>query len=192
MHLPSSPVDIIVATNKTANVATATDRIYIQPFSTSFADDMYHGVVFSKADILAPRVCNPVFVKSTVSGKRIIEPINDRLNRLPLHVAREEVDVTSIESFHISLENLSNKQVHISKRIVVAHVANSFALLITTEAALLDADLEIEESLHCKPLVGRDTQMTCNGDVDAKKYHNFKHNQKSEIQLSNNYTKYCD
>lgn len=57
---------------------------------------------------------------------------------------------------------------------IVAHVANSLARITTTQAALLESDLEIIDAVSYKLLVERGTQMTRHKDVEAKDDHYLK------------------
>lgn len=72
---------------------------------------------------------------------------------------------------------------------IATHVTNSLALLVTTEAALLQTSPGTVGALHYKPSVDRETQITRDKDVDVRADQNVKFERKSEVRLSNEYAK---
>lgn len=75
---------------------------------------------------------------------------------------------------------------------VVVHVVDSLALIIATEAALLETNADIISAAHYKPSVCRETQITRHKDVGGKDDHKFMLDWKSEVQLLDDYTEYHD
>lgn len=75
---------------------------------------------------------------------------------------------------------------------IVAHVTNSLANIVTIEAALLGTDSKTIGAVHYQSSEDRGTQMTGQNDVKAKDDCNLKLDQKCEVQLLNGYAEYHD
>lgn len=129
---------------------------------------MYHRLVVAKAATLAPHALTSILVKSTGPKIKVIKPIEDSGSRTPLHIAREIADVNPDKPFSILLTNMSNKPVHVLKCLIMAHVTDSPVHVIATEATLLDKDSETIGTVHHKPLVNKDSQLTSQKDVKVK------------------------
>lgn len=67
---------------------------------------------------------------------------------MSLNVSKGAVHTALDKASHISPTNVSNKPVHVLKRMVLAHVTDSFALVIATEAALSETDSEVVDTVH--------------------------------------------
>lgn len=122
----------------TADAVTVADCIDCRPPSTQVADDTYHRVVVVNADTLPPHAQTPLLAKSTSSGRKVVDPIENRASRAPLHVSKGIVDVITNMSFNIVLTKILNKPVHLSKRMIVAPITDSPAYVTVTETALLE------------------------------------------------------
>lgn len=177
----SQPLDIIVSNAKTADIAGLANHISSQLCSAPVTDEIYHRIVVAKTVRLASQAHKPVLVKSTDLGRRVIELIGNNTVCEPLHLAKVMADVTLNSPFHSLLKILSDKPVHIPKRMIVAHVTDSSAHIIVTKAALLEADPESKDTVRYKPLMYRDIQMTCHKNVEARDDPNLKLYWKKEV-----------
>lgn len=159
---------MIVPITKIANSAIVVAYIDSQPSSTILADDICHKLVVTRAVTAAPHADTAVSVISVCPGRRATEPINDNTSCEHPQIAREVVDVRLSKPFHILLKNVATKPGHLQKRMYVAHVTNSSALVIATEAALLETNSAIIGAVHYKPSVDRGSQMTLYKYVEAR------------------------
>lgn len=74
---------------------------------------------------------------------------------------------------------------------VVMPIMKNLELIIATVTVLLQTDSEVMIAVQQKLYVDKVAQMTRNNDVEAEENHNLKLDCKSEVQLSDDYAKFC-
>lgn len=118
------------------------------------------------------------------SAIQVLEPTNGCEGYKTVQVARSLVIRAPKKPFHVLLTDMSNKPVHISTVMIVAHVVDSSMHSIPTEAALMGIDTEIVGVVPYRPYADRNAQMTSRKKVEAKDVGKLKLVWKSEVKLS--------
>lgn len=170
-YLP--PCFIIVPATNNADAVAVADHINSQLYVSPLAEDIYYRVVVAKAATMAPHAHKPVLEKRFGSKIRAVNAIDNSTSHATLDIARRIVNVDSDKSFYILLTNMSNKLVHLLKRLIVTQLKNSTIHNTATDAALLKNDPETLCAVYYRLLVDRDTQMTHHKDAEARNDQNL-------------------
>lgn len=97
-----------------------------------------------------------------------LELSNERTGYRIVHMADDLKKIALQAYLHVLLKYVSKKPVKELKRMIEAHVMDSLAHIIATEAALLKADPETVGEVCYKFSMHRDTQMTHCEDAETK------------------------
>lgn len=122
-------------------------------------DDRYNQVAPGKAVTLKLHMHTPVLMTGSGSSLLDIELANEHTGHTALQVTRDLMTVTTNKPSYVPSTNISLKQMHTTKRMVVVYKTYSSSYVVTTENTILRPDPKAIGAVHAKRFVDRDTQM---------------------------------
>lgn len=151
------------------------------------ANDGYLQIPVALIVTLTRSTHTPVKVSSRGYSTVFIDPEKERTSHAPLHIARDLETITANKPFHILLTKISNKPGESSKHVIVAHTKHIPVHVTVSDFALLKADFDTMDVVHCKPSLVKNTQKTRHQEVKYRDLQKRRHAWETSFQLSGEY-----